>query len=69
MRVRNPDCSSLLESTAETQPKIQPALLRLSAITSQFFIRFRAIAHDCAGGFELRIRVRERQATLGLLAQ
>ena len=33
-----------LESIAETQPQLQPALLRLSAIISQFFIRFRAIA-------------------------
>jgi hypothetical protein len=33
-----------LESIAETQPQLQPPLLRLSAITSQFFIRFRAIA-------------------------
>src|SRR4029453_11971536 len=33
-----------LESIAETQPQLQPALLRLWAITSQFFIRFRAIA-------------------------
>jgi hypothetical protein len=33
-----------LESTAETQPQLHPDLLRLSAITSQFFIRFRAIA-------------------------
>ena len=33
-----------LESIAETQPQLHPALLRLSAITSQFFIRFRAIA-------------------------
>jgi len=33
-----------LESTVETQPQLEPALLRLSAITSQFFIRFLAIA-------------------------
>jgi hypothetical protein len=32
------------ESMAETQPQLQPASLRLSAITSQFFIPFRAIA-------------------------
>ena len=32
-----------LESIADTQPQLQPALLRLSAITSEFFIRFRAI--------------------------
>jgi hypothetical protein len=29
---------------AETQPQLQPALLKLSAITSQFFIRFWAMA-------------------------
>src|SRR6266571_2511722 len=28
-----------LESTAETQPQLQPALLRLSAMISQHFIR------------------------------
>jgi hypothetical protein len=33
--------TELLEPIAETQPQLQPALLRLSAITSQFFIRFR----------------------------
>jgi hypothetical protein len=33
-----------LESIAKTQPQLQPALLRLSAMISQFFIRFRAIA-------------------------
>jgi hypothetical protein len=45
-------------------------LLRLSAITSQFFIRFRAIAlNDYVGRFGLRIRGRERQATLDLHAQ
>jgi hypothetical protein len=32
------------QSIAETQPQLQPALLRLSAMISQFFIRFRAIA-------------------------
>jgi hypothetical protein len=32
-----------LESIAETRRQLQPALLRLSAITSQYFIRFRAI--------------------------
>jgi hypothetical protein len=42
MRVSNP--VRPLESMAETQPQLQPALQRLSAITSQFFIRFRAIA-------------------------
>ena len=48
-----------LESIAETQPQLHPALLRLSAITSQFFIRFRAIALmimsvglDCGFEFE-----------------
>ncbi len=33
-----------LESTVDMQPQLHPALLRLSAITSQFFIRLRAIA-------------------------
>jgi hypothetical protein len=28
-----------LESTADTQPQLQPALLRLSAIISQYFMR------------------------------
>jgi hypothetical protein len=32
MGVNNPDCSAL--STAETQPKLHPALRRLSAIIS-----------------------------------
>ena len=48
-----------LESIAETQPQLQPALLRLSAIISQFFVRFRAIALmimsvglDCGFEFE-----------------
>jgi len=30
-----------LESIAETQPKLQPALLRLSAIISQYFTKVR----------------------------
>jgi hypothetical protein len=34
MRVRN---VRPLESTAETQPQLQPALLRLSAMISQYF--------------------------------
>jgi hypothetical protein len=51
-------------------PKPQPALLRSSAMTSQLFIRFRAIALIVMSvGFELRIRVRERQVTLDLHAQ
>ena len=29
-----------LESIAETQPQLQPALLRLSAMISQYFTRF-----------------------------
>jgi hypothetical protein len=37
MRVNNPDRSPW-QSTAETHPKLQPALLRLSAIVSQYFI-------------------------------
>ena len=43
--VISPRCASAiqmvrpLESTAETQPKLQPALLRLSAIISQDFTR------------------------------
>ena len=62
---RRPRCASAiqivrpLESIAGTQPQLQPALLRLSAITSQFFIRFRAIALmimsvglDCGFKFE-----------------
>jgi hypothetical protein len=36
MGVNNPDRSPL-ESTADTQPQLQPALLRLSAMISQFF--------------------------------
>ena len=36
--------TSLTIMRSETQSQLQPALLRLSAITSQFFIRFRAIA-------------------------
>ena len=44
MGVSNEDCLCVRNSTADTDPKLQPALLRLSAITSQFFIRFRAIA-------------------------
>ena len=37
---------------------------------SQYFIPFQAIAlNDYVGRFELRIRVRERQATLDLHAQ
>ena len=31
-----------LESIAETQPQLQPALLRLSAMISQYFILCRA---------------------------
>jgi hypothetical protein len=38
MGVNNPDCSPS-QSRAETQPKLNPALLRLSAITSQSFTR------------------------------
>ena len=34
----------LLKSIADTQLQLHPALLRLSAMISQFFIRFRAIA-------------------------
>jgi hypothetical protein len=37
MRVSNPDCSPV-ESNAETQPQLQPALLKLSAMISQYFI-------------------------------
>ena len=37
MCVDNPDCSPF-GSIAETQPKLQPALLRLSAMISQYFI-------------------------------
>jgi hypothetical protein len=37
-----------LESTVETQPQLQPALLRLSAIISQYFIRGDSeLAMDC----------------------
>src|SRR5260370_26931710 len=36
--VSNPDCSPI-GSIAETQPQLQPALLRLSARTSQYFTR------------------------------
>jgi hypothetical protein len=43
MCISNEDRSAA-ESIADTQPQLQPALLRLSAITSQFFIRFRAVA-------------------------
>jgi len=38
MRVRN-QIERPLESIAETQPKLRPALLRLSAIISQYFTR------------------------------
>src|SRR5206468_4141358 len=51
-----------LESIVETQPQLQPVLLRLSAIISQFFIRFRAairravvimpVGFDCGFEFE-----------------
>jgi hypothetical protein len=43
-RFPSPQCASAiqivhpLESIAETQPQLQPALLRLSAIISQYFI-------------------------------
>jgi hypothetical protein len=37
MRVCNPDCSPPLESIAETQPQLQPAFLRLSAMISYDF--------------------------------
>jgi len=37
MCVRNPDCPAA-ESIAETQPQLQPAFLRLSAMISQYFI-------------------------------
>src|SRR6476659_1367183 len=37
-----------LESIAETQLQLHPALLRLSAMISQFFIRFRATAVNAA---------------------
>ncbi len=33
-----------LESTAETQPQLQPALLRLAAIISQYFFRHQGVA-------------------------
>src|SRR5256886_4472318 len=44
-RFPSPRCASAtkivrpLESTAEPQPQLQPALLRLSAIISQYFVR------------------------------
>jgi hypothetical protein len=37
-----------LESTAETQPKLQPAFLRLSAIISQYFMRCSYAFTDCS---------------------
>ena len=37
MRVNNPDCSPSNQS-AETQPKLQPDFLRLSATLSQYFM-------------------------------
>jgi hypothetical protein len=40
MRFRNPDPFAPLRPTAATQPKLQPALLRLSAMISQYFTRF-----------------------------
>jgi hypothetical protein len=57
-------------SICDEQPQLQPALLRLSATISQFFIWFRVIALMITPIlFELRIRVRERQPTLDLHAQ
>jgi hypothetical protein len=41
MRVDNPDRSPS-ESITETQPQLQPALLSLSAMISQYFILCRA---------------------------
>jgi hypothetical protein len=38
MRVNNPDCSPFA-ITAETQPQLHPALLRLSVMISQYFIK------------------------------
>jgi hypothetical protein len=42
------------ESTAETQPKLQPALLSLSAIISQYFTRIEAAAIGAARLIDLR---------------
>jgi hypothetical protein len=68
MRVHNPNRSSFnIESWDSAQT--ETSFAEIVAMISQFFIWFRAIAHDYAGRFELRIRVRERQATLDLHAQ
>jgi hypothetical protein len=46
MRVSNPDVCPL-QPTADTQPQLQPALLRLSAMISQYFTRrFFALSAD-----------------------
>jgi len=52
-------CDQNFSRRVEIQPQLQPALLRLSAMISQFFIRFRAIALmimsvglDCGFEFE-----------------
>jgi hypothetical protein len=59
-----------LESIAETQPQLQPGF---TEILSDYFPILHPVrgnrTHDYVGGFELRIRVRERQATLDLHAQ
>jgi len=38
-RIGDKDCPPPGESTAETQPKLQPASWRLSAMISQYFMR------------------------------
>ncbi len=77
-RFPSPRCASVIQivrpcvSIADTQPQLHPALLRASAMISQYFIRFRAAmqrTYDYAGRFELRIRVRETQPTPDLHAQ
>jgi hypothetical protein len=51
-RFPSPRCASAIqivsprESTAETQPKLQPALLRLSAMISQYFTGWRLQEFD-----------------------
>src|SRR5439155_2782801 len=50
MGINDPDCAPL-SSRAETQPKLNPALLRLSAMISQYFMRVQELVARAIGVF------------------
>src|SRR5439155_22824585 len=58
-----------LESATETQPHVQPALLRLSAIVSQYFTRRLCLFCSPHGNDEIILTVAMRRSTFSIVAR